>query len=106
MKKQIMVALVALIGLSTGVEAQNGTTGARTAQTEQQKRTTDGNKPGNASRSEARNVKPQQPKREMDKMTAKSRGMVAPGEHHQMKKGQRRASAPVHKEKHDAQERK
>ena len=105
MKNLFFTAIMALFLLPAGANAQTATPAINQTQKEQRERIQQGVKNGELTVHEKRKLVREQRKIARDEARAKADGVVTPRERATIKAEQRKASAHIAREKHDAQER-
>lgn len=105
MKNLLFVALMALLLLPAGANAQTATPVINQTQKEQRERIQEAAKSGELTVHEKRKLLREQRKIARDEARAKADGVVTPRERATIKAEQRKAAAHIAREKHDAQER-
>jgi len=105
MKRIVITAIVILTFSSSIVFAQRGTVSNSARQGVQQERISEGIKSGELTRREARLLKREQMKIQIEKKLAQSDGQVTPREKRFLRREQNRASRHIARQKHDRQSR-
>ncbi|MFN8208293.1 MAG: hypothetical protein U0T82_12935 [Bacteroidales bacterium] len=105
MKKMIFTTAMIFL-FSAGISfAQNATPGVGGRQVRQHARINEGTRSGELTRPEARRLRNEQRKIQIEKKMAKADGKVTPSERRFLRHEQRKANRHIHRQKNDAQQR-